>query len=112
MEKLYQQKNKPKEYGTHGRKWYTEEKNNIAFSFYIDTNCNVENIEGITIEIAQTIIEVLEKLYKIKLQIKSPNDIVINNKKIGGILTQTKLTGKLVKYIIVGIRFKYKSKKI
>ena len=96
------------EFGTHGRKWYTDYTGNIAFSLYINTNnCETKQIEGITIEIAKIIIKTLKKLYKIKLQIKFPNDIVYANKKIGGILTQTKLTGINVKYIVVGIRIKY-----
>ena len=99
--------------GTHGRHWYTDEEKNIAFSFYIDANnCEVERIEGITIEIAETIIEVFQKLYSVELQIKKPNDIVYKNRKIGGILTQTKLNGTKVKYIVVGVRNKYKSTKI
>lgn len=92
-----------KENGTHGRIWYTNEANNIAFSFFIEANCNTKQIEGITIEIANTIIETFKKLYNIQLQIKQPNDIVYNNKKIGGILTQTKLSGEIVKYIVIGI---------
>lgn len=89
--------------GTHGRIWHTDEENNIAFSFFIKTNCKVIELDGITIEVAKTILEVLKKLYNIKLQIKQPNDIVYNNKKIGGILCQTKLNGELVKYIVIGI---------
>ncbi len=112
MVKLFYQKYKQKGYGTHGRSWYTDEENNIAFSFYISTDCKLQKIEGITIEIAKTIIETLKNLYNIELQIKFPNDIICNNKKIGGILTQTKLIGEKIKYIIVGIRIKYKSKKV
>ena len=78
----------------------------------MDVNCKIEKIQGITIEIAQTVVEVFKKLYDIELQIKAPNDIVTNNKKIGGILTQTKLVGEIVKYIVVGIQNKYKSNKI
>ena len=78
-------------------------RGNIAFSFYIDTNyCEVKKVEGLTIEIAKIIIEVLEKMYGIKLQIKFPNDIVYKNKKIGN----------KVKYIVIGIRIKHKSGKI
>lgn len=91
------------ENGTHGRKWYTSRKNNLAFSFFIKANCKIENLEGITIEIAETILNVFKKLYNIKLKIKKPNDIVFNNKKIGGILTQTKLQGEKVKSIVIGI---------
>jgi BirA family biotin operon repressor/biotin-[acetyl-CoA-carboxylase] ligase len=100
------------ESGTHGRKWHTDEKNNIAFSFFVEPNCEIEKLEGITIEIAETMVETFRKLYDIPLEIKFPNDIVYKDKKIGGILTQTKLNGKFVKYIVVGIRDKYLSRKI
>ena len=89
--------------GTHGRKWYTDEKNNIAFSFFIETNCKLEILDGITIEIANTILDVFKKLYKVELSIKFPNDIVYNGRKIGGILCQSKTIEGIVKYLVVGI---------
>lgn len=89
--------------GTHGRVWHTDEQNNIAFSFFFEANCNIDLLEGITIEVAEVILEVFKKLYNIELQIKKPNDIVFNNKKIGGILSETKLKGKNVKYVVIGI---------
>ncbi len=89
--------------GTHGRKWITKQKNNIAFSFVLEAKCEIEKLEGITIEIAETLLEVFKSLYNISLDIKLPNDIVYNNKKIGGILTETKLIGKTAKYIVIGI---------
>lgn len=89
--------------GTHGRTWYTDTKNNIAFSFYIQTDCKLQKLEGLTLEIAQTIVETFQQLYQITLHIKLPNDIVSKNKKIGGILTQTKVQNEKVKCIVVGI---------
>lgn len=89
--------------GTHGRKWYTDQTNNIAFSIFIKMDCKIEKIDGITIEIAKIIVEVLKEKYGIELQIKYPNDITFNNKKIGGILTQAKIKGSKVKYLIIGI---------
>jgi BirA family biotin operon repressor/biotin-[acetyl-CoA-carboxylase] ligase len=91
------------EYGTHGRVWHTDEENNIAFSFYINTNCNPKNLEEITIEIANILVQTFNELYKISLGIKFPNDITYNSKKIGGILTQTKLEGEKVKSLVIGI---------
>ena len=91
------------ENGTHNKKWYTDEKNNIAFSFFIETNCKLEILDGITIEIANTILDVFKKLYKIELSIKFPNDIVYNGRKIGGILCQSKTIEEIVKYLVVGI---------
>lgn len=69
--------------GTHGRIWHTDEKNNIAFSMYIETNDVVELFEGITKEIAKTIQEILKSKYKINVEIKYPNDLMINGKKSG-----------------------------
>ena len=89
--------------GTHGRIWHTDEANNVAFSFYIQLDCNIKKIEGITVEIAKIIIDILEKSYGIHLEIKLPNDIVFKDKKIGGILTQSKIIGENVKYLVIGI---------
>ena len=83
--------------------WYTNEKNNIAFSFFIKMDCKVEKIQGITIQIAETILEILKKDYQILLEIKPPNDIFYHHKKIGGILTQSKIFSGRVKALVVGI---------
>lgn len=89
--------------GTHGRVWYTNEIENIAFSCYVEANCKVERLEGVTTEIAETMIEVFQKLYQIKLEIKFPNDIIFHQKKIGGILTETKVNGDFVNSLVIGI---------
>ena len=89
--------------GTHGRKWFTSQKGNIAFSIGVCPNVSVDKLENLTIEIAEIILEVFDRLYKIKLEIKRPNDIMTNCQKVGGILTETKLQGKIVKYLVIGI---------
>lgn len=89
--------------GTHGRIWHTDEKGNIAFSFYIQTNCEIEWLDGLTIDIAKILVNMFREKYKINIQIKEPNDLMINNKKIGGILTQGKINGKYIKYLVIGI---------
>ena len=98
--------------GTHGRKWFIEESGNITFSFYIETNCYPEKLEGLTLEIAQILLEVFKNLYNINLEIKLPNDIVYNNKKIGGILTQSKSQENIIKYLVVGIGINTNSQKL
>lgn len=89
--------------GTHGRVWHTDEKNNIAFSFYLKLNAKIEKMDGITLEIAEIIKNIFKNQYNISLEIKKPNDIVYNHRKIGGILTETKLVGEYVKDLVVGI---------
>ena len=75
--------------GTHGRTWYADENGSIIFSFPVFLDTRICNLDNFTIEIAISIVEVFEQLYKIKLDIKKPNDLMIKGKKVGGILTQT-----------------------
>ena len=89
--------------GTHGRIWHTDEKENIAFSFYVETDCDYSKLEGITIEIAEILVDIFKNKYNIKIDIKSPNDLIINNKKIGGILTESKIYKNKINYLVIGI---------
>lgn len=89
--------------GTHGRIWHTDESNNIAFSFYIEMGKDISSLDGLTFEIARVIVEQFKDKYDISLDIKLPNDIMCNGKKIGGILTEAKVIGYEVKYLVIGV---------
>ena len=92
--------------GTHGRIWHTDEENNIAFSIYFDfskKNCKVEELDGLTVRIANKIVRVFKEMYDIDLDIKFPNDIYCNGRKLGGILTETKVQNGLVRCVVIGI---------
>ena len=89
--------------GTHGRVWHTNELNNVAFSMFVQMDCYIEKIEGLTREIAHMVIDIFSEEYGIKLEIKPPNDIMYGNKKIGGILTEAKTISGNVKYLVIGI---------
>lgn len=89
--------------GTHGRLWKKNCKEDIAFSIKTDLDCDVNKLSNITVEIAKIIINEFKDLYNIKLDIKIPNDIILNNKKIGGILTEAKVIGATAKEMVIGI---------
>lgn len=99
---LIRAKNQTSGIGTHGRIWYTTE-NNITFSFYIELNCSIEKIKGITTGIANVIVSIIKEKYNVNVDIKPPNDLYINGKKVGGILTESKVRGNVVKFIVIGI---------
>lgn len=89
--------------GTHGRVWYTEERNNIAFSILYVLNANIALFEGLTYKVALIITDIFKKKYGVLLDIKKPNDLMINGKKVGGILLQTKIEKDVVKALVIGI---------
>ena len=81
----------------------------LHFHFILKQSVS-HKIEGITIEIAQILIQIFEEKYGINLQIKAPNDLYYNGKKVGGILTESKIVGQKTKYIVVGIGINTNSK--
>lgn len=91
--------------GTKGRIWSTEKSKNITMSFVIYPKCEAEDLEGLTVNIAKAIVEAIKELYGYKLEIKVPNDVMLNGKKICGILTQCVTLEEKVNYILIGIGF-------
>lgn len=91
--------------GTKGRNWFTGSDKNIAVSILYKKICEIKELEGLTIRIAQILQKDILDLYNIKLEIKDPNDLILNNKKICGILTEANIIGNKVNYIIISIGF-------
>ena len=92
--------------GTQGRKWFTGDNNeNIAMSFVLYPETDIKKFSNLTKLIAECIINTVKKLYGYELKIKVPNDIICNEKKIAGILTESSSIGEKVKKIIIVIGF-------
>lgn len=91
--------------GTHGRTWYTGDANNIAMSMLIKPNCDIDKLNNITIEIAKSIQGAIKEKYNINLEIKYPNDLLLNNKKICGILTEIRSISQEVTNLIISVGF-------
>lgn len=89
--------------GTHGRNWYSEEGQNILMSFLIKDIKDYKSIDGITIVIGKLIHEILSSKFDLNFEIKLPNDILCNGKKICGILCESSITNNRVNYLIIGI---------
>ena len=84
------------------RKWENTGANNIYASILIKPNCKISNIfSNLTQYLCLVIAEVFEE-YEINPQIKWPNDIRVNKKKISGILAESIITGNKVDALILG----------
>ncbi len=91
--------------GTKGRSWYTGYGKNIAATIILYPKCNMEKLDNLTTEIAEKIKDVIYELYGYKLEIKKPNDLMFNGKKICGILTEVHTQGEKIKYLLISFGF-------
>ena len=87
--------------GQYGRRWISEKGNLFVSLFYIQNNLYL-TLKQLTKINSFLVKKLLAKYYKKKIDFKKPNDLLINKKKICGILQETidKLDNK---YLIVGI---------
>lgn len=90
--------------GTKGRIWYTG-NNNIAMTIIKHPDCEIKKLEGLTTQIAEEIKKSIKQLYGYELQIKKPNDLMLQGKKISGILTEIHTRGEKIEYLLISIGF-------
>ena len=87
--------------GQYGKKWISF-KGNLFVSFFFKIKNHNLSIKRITKLNCEFIKKLLSKFYKKKITIKPPNDLLINGKKICGIL-QESIVKEGQKYLIIGI---------
>ena len=86
--------------GQRGKKWLSF-KGNLFLTIFFKIKENT-NIKKITILNCKIIKKVLFKYIKKKITIKPPNDLLVNKKKICGILQEIKFNNE-AKFLIIGI---------
>ena len=96
--------------GTKGRSWHTGSNKNIAMSILYRPQKDAKNLDGLTIKIAEILKQAMQENYNIKLTIKEPNDLMLNKKKICGILTESNTIGNKINYVIISIGFNVNEK--
>jgi BirA family biotin operon repressor/biotin-[acetyl-CoA-carboxylase] ligase len=86
--------------GTMGKKWISK-KGNIFISIFFKINFTKIKIENFLIINAKIIKKILKNYTKKKITIKKPNDLLIENKKLCGILQEV-IEFKNDKFLITG----------
>lgn len=90
--------------GRIGRKWESPTHDSIATSILLrPDDIKLESIPTITVVAAMAVRDAIHTLYGLEGLIKWPNDIVINGKKICGILTEMEMAQGKVSHVVVGI---------
>jgi BirA family biotin operon repressor/biotin-[acetyl-CoA-carboxylase] ligase len=90
--------------GQRGSDWISEPGKNLLFSIVLNGHfINAGNYFLLSKSVAIGINEALEEVSGETGFVKWPNDIFINNKKIGGILIENQWKGNLLEVAIVGV---------
>ena len=89
--------------GRMGRNFYSPKYTGIFMSVILRPNIPPPKAPQLTLITAVAIVQAIEEMLEISPQIKWPNDILINGKKITGILTELIADADRIQSIIIGI---------
>lgn len=88
--------------GRRGRSWESPE-GNVYFTFILRPDVEVSRASMITLISVLALAKAIEKVTGLHTQIKWPNDVVANGKKLCGILTESSTDLEYINYVVVGI---------
>lgn len=89
--------------GRRGRSWVSPSGAGIWMSFVLRPDIPPSQASMVTLVAALGVSEGIFQAARVRTQIKWPNDIVLNGKKICGILTEMSTELETIQYVVVGI---------
>lgn len=89
--------------GRHDRQWFTPPDSALAFSLVLTDSLSADNLPYYTGIGALAVCKVIESVSDGKVEIKWPNDVLVEGKKAAGILVEGSWAGDSLSGIIVGV---------
>ena len=89
--------------GRKERTWISSAGQNLTFSILVKSDIKDHKINLINFGASLAVSQSLENLFQLDVELKWPNDVLVNNKKIAGILLESTSKGNKVNKIAVGI---------
>lgn len=98
LQSLYQSKGR----GQMGTSWFSSAGKNLLFSIYLKPRlAKIEHLPFVNMTLCLSALFAIKKFYP-EAQLKWPNDILCNQRKIAGILVETSIQNSQLQHIIAG----------
>jgi len=88
--------------GRLGRKWASP-AGGMWLSIILRPKTKPKHAPKLTLMASVAVAKTFSRLFQLKPEIKWPNDVLINHKKVCGILTETKTKGEALDFVILGM---------
>jgi len=89
--------------GRLGRKWFSPRGKNVMFSVLLNPTVNLVQLPQLTMLAAVAVAGAVCALTGLKAGIKWPNDLLLNEKKVCGILSEMYAEVNRVNYLVIGV---------
>jgi len=88
-------------HGRLGREWFSP-RGGLWFSVILRPEMSPSEAVGLVFVAGLAVAEVLREKYDLKVETKWPNDVLVNGKKVCGILAEMNTKGRAVKFVVLG----------
>jgi BirA family biotin operon repressor/biotin-[acetyl-CoA-carboxylase] ligase len=89
--------------GRRGKTWISKKGNSLYMSLLLKPIIQPQNAAKLTLVAGLAVNQSIKNITKLDSYIKWPNDIVVNQKKVCGILTEMNSEIDFVNYVVIGI---------
>jgi BirA family biotin operon repressor/biotin-[acetyl-CoA-carboxylase] ligase len=89
--------------GTHGRTWLAPPGTCLMFTLIARPHLAVDELTDIPLRVSESIAAVLRDTYDLACTVKPPNDIMVDGRKLCGVLCTSHLVGERLEWLLVGI---------
>jgi BirA family transcriptional regulator, biotin operon repressor / biotin---[acetyl-CoA-carboxylase] ligase len=97
--------------GRLGRSWVSPKYKGLYFSIIVRPDTAVSEVASINLMAAVSVCEAVSRMCGLDTRIKWPNDVLLEQKKLGGILTEMNAGLDRVNYCVIGIGINVNSDK-
>jgi BirA family biotin operon repressor/biotin-[acetyl-CoA-carboxylase] ligase len=89
--------------GRLGRSWLAPQGSSLLLSIILYPSLTASQAPRLTMASSLAVAYAIEEISSLPVCFKWPNDILLREKKAGGILTEISISGRIVDYAVVGI---------
>lgn len=89
--------------GTRGRVWIAPPGSCLMFSLLARPTCHPRSLADTPHEIAECLAHYLRERFALPAIVKPPNDVLVDERKICGVLCSSRVIGERVEYLLVGV---------
>lgn len=89
--------------GRLGRQWQSNPHENLIFSIVLRPKVGTEGLNLLPLCVAVAVAQALEQKTGLKVETKWPNDLLIGEKKVAGILIESSVKQNIVENVVIGI---------
>ncbi|MEO0795549.1 MAG: biotin--[acetyl-CoA-carboxylase] ligase [Verrucomicrobiota bacterium] len=89
--------------GRLGRQWHSEDSGNLMISFGFKPDREPAYMQRFTVWTGLRLAECLSSLTGLDVRAKWPNDLLVNRKKLAGILTEARMDADRIRDLILGL---------